>query len=101
VAECCGRANQRQGATCVWGRGCRWELDEAMRRRLEKRIYIPLPDQAARPALFEINLSGIDMSPQVDLQVPESSPSLRPNPPSTPSAHAPRGPLPAVSSHKP
>eukprot|EP00802_Teleaulax_amphioxeia_P007214 Tamp_07220.p2 GENE.Tamp_07220~~Tamp_07220.p2 ORF type:complete len:201 (-),score=32.95 Tamp_07220:1011-1613(-) len=45
-----------------------WELDEAMRRRLEKRIYIPLPDQAARPALFEINLSGIDMSPQVDLQ---------------------------------
>lgn len=44
-----------------------WELDEAMRRRLEKRVYIPLPDEAARPALFEINLDGIDRAPDLDL----------------------------------
>ncbi|KAJ1470552.1 katanin-like protein, partial [Baffinella frigidus] len=44
-----------------------WELDEAMRRRLEKRIYIPLPDEAARPALFDINLHGIDLADDLDL----------------------------------
>ena len=40
-----------------------------MRRRLEKRIYIPLPDEAARPALFRINLTGIEMSADLDLEV--------------------------------
>jgi len=45
-----------------------WELDEAMRRRLEKRIYIPLPDEEARPALFEINLHGIELSEDLDIK---------------------------------
>lgn len=33
-----------------------WEIDPAMRRRFEKRIYIPLPDAAARTALFRMHL---------------------------------------------
>ena len=37
---------------------CPWDVDEAMRRRLEKRIYIPLPDFEARKRMFEIYLSG-------------------------------------------
>lgn len=35
-----------------------WDIDEALRRRLEKRIYIPLPNEVGRQALLEINLRG-------------------------------------------
>lgn len=42
-----------------------WDLDEAFRRRLEKRIYIPLPNEKGRQQLFEINLKGIKMHEDV------------------------------------
>ena len=32
-----------------------WELDAAIRRRFQKRIYIPLPDYEARRAMFKIH----------------------------------------------
>lgn len=38
---------------------CPWDLDDALRRRLEKRIYVPLPDAAARVAMFRLNLGCI------------------------------------------
>lgn len=38
---------------------CPWDLDEAMRRRLEKRIYIPLPDFMGRLDMFTICLKDI------------------------------------------
>ncbi|CAK0870473.1 unnamed protein product [Prorocentrum cordatum] len=44
-----------------------WDLDEALRRRLEKRIYIPLPEVAGRTQLFEINLSTVQLAPDVDI----------------------------------
>lgn len=31
-----------------------WALDEAFRRRFQKRVYIPLPDKLARKRMFEI-----------------------------------------------
>ena len=40
---------------------CPWDLDEAMRRRLEKRIYIPLPDESARAELFDICMRTVDV----------------------------------------
>ena len=33
-----------------------WLLDDALKRRLEKRVYIPLPDDSGRRALLDINL---------------------------------------------
>ena len=33
-----------------------WNLDAAIRRRFEKRIYIPLPEEAARKRMFEIHI---------------------------------------------
>lgn len=44
-----------------------WDIDEALRRRLEKRIYIPLPTQEGREALLRINLREVKLNPDVDL----------------------------------
>eukprot|EP01138_Halocafeteria_seosinensis_P007059 gb/GECG01007218.1/.p1 GENE.gb/GECG01007218.1/~~gb/GECG01007218.1/.p1 ORF type:complete len:266 (+),score=25.30 gb/GECG01007218.1/:1-798(+) len=33
-----------------------WEIDAAMRRRFEKRVYIPLPSSAARSEMFSLHL---------------------------------------------
>ncbi|OIT23010.1 katanin p60 atpase-containing subunit a1 [Nicotiana attenuata] len=42
-------------------------LDEALRRRLEKRIYIPLPDFESRKELIKINLKSIALAPDLDI----------------------------------
>ena len=41
--------------------------DEALRRRLEKRIYIPLPCESSRAALMKINLKEVSLAEDVDL----------------------------------
>jgi len=45
-----------------------WDLDEALRRRLEKRIYIPLPSEGGRRELFRINLNGVKVDEVVDFE---------------------------------
>ncbi|KAG8176554.1 hypothetical protein JTE90_010766 [Oedothorax gibbosus] len=45
-----------------------WDIDEALRRRLEKRIYIPLPNATGREALLKINLRDLEVSPDLDLE---------------------------------
>ncbi|PXF44736.1 Vacuolar protein sorting-associated protein 4 [Gracilariopsis chorda] len=35
-----------------------WALDEAMLRRMERRIYIPLPDPRARATMFQLHLGS-------------------------------------------
>ncbi|KAL4451487.1 hypothetical protein ABPG75_007149 [Micractinium tetrahymenae] len=44
-----------------------WDIDEALRRRLEKRIYIPLPQLADRAELLRICLRGMATAGDVDL----------------------------------
>lgn len=44
------------------------DLDEAIRRRLEKRIYIPLPSEVGRTELFKINLKGLQVDESVDFK---------------------------------
>jgi katanin p60 ATPase-containing subunit A1 len=44
-----------------------WDLDEAMRRRLERRIYVPLPDQRSREQMLAIHTKGLLLAPSVCL----------------------------------
>ncbi|KAM7254119.1 hypothetical protein ACFE04_031801 [Oxalis oulophora] len=44
-----------------------WDIDEALRRRLEKRIYIPLPDFESRKELIRINLKTVEVATDVDI----------------------------------
>ncbi|KDO33009.1 hypothetical protein SPRG_01825 [Saprolegnia parasitica CBS 223.65] len=44
-----------------------WELDEAMRRRLTKRVYIPLPELVGRRELFQLNLRKMSLARDVVL----------------------------------
>mmetsp|Transcript_90208 Transcript_90208/g.110401 ORF Transcript_90208/g.110401 Transcript_90208/m.110401 type:complete len:231 (+) Transcript_90208:375-1067(+) len=43
-----------------------WLIDEALRRRLEKRIYIPLPDFQSRNSLFKLFIKDIIVDDNVN-----------------------------------
>lgn len=45
-----------------------WHLDDAIIRRLEKRVYIPLPDQHACREILRINLKEVRVDPTVDME---------------------------------
>ncbi|GAA6099364.1 katanin p60 ATPase-containing subunit A1 [Tachysurus ichikawai] len=45
-----------------------WDIDEALRRRLEKRIYIPLPTAKGRAELLKINLKELELANDVDME---------------------------------
>jgi len=46
-----------------------FDLDEALRRRLEKRIYIPLPPEEGLRSLFDINLKGMKLADDINLDL--------------------------------
>lgn len=59
-----GVSQQMDGLLVLGATNVPWELDPAIRRRFEKRIYIPLPDMAARSYMTRLNLGDTPNSMQ-------------------------------------
>ena len=45
-----------------------WEIDSAFRRRFQRRIYVPLPDEEARKIIFQINSKGIELDKNINFK---------------------------------
>ena len=43
-----------------------WDLDEALLRRFEKRIYIPLPNEVGRKQMFYLNTKKIEIDKNIN-----------------------------------
>lgn len=56
-----GLGNDNDGVFVLAATNLPWSLDPAVRRRFQKRIHVPLPDEAARAELFKVHLG--DMAP--------------------------------------
>lgn len=54
-----GVGNSNEGILVLGATNIPWVLDAAIRRRFEKRVYIPLPDEPARAFMFKLNLGGV------------------------------------------
>jgi len=51
-----GVGNDDTGVLVLGATNIPWALDNAIKRRFEKRIYIPLPGPDARKRMFELNV---------------------------------------------
>jgi len=51
-----GVGNDNDGILVLGATNIPWVLDAAIRRRFEKRIYIPLPEEHARTNMFKLNM---------------------------------------------
>ncbi|KAJ9580641.1 hypothetical protein L9F63_024176, partial [Diploptera punctata] len=53
-----GVSKDNEGVLVLAATNVPWVLDSAIRRRFEKRIYIPLPEEHARLLIFKMNLGS-------------------------------------------
>eukprot|EP01147_Barroeca_monosierra_P007354 gene7354-502_t len=54
-----GVGQKNDGILVIGATNIPWMLDSAIRRRFEKRIYIPLPDKIARTTMFKLHIKGM------------------------------------------
>ncbi len=45
-----------------------WDIDAAMRRRFERRVYVTLPTKEAREVMFSIHTKGVPVDTDVDFR---------------------------------
>lgn len=57
-----GVGTDMQGVLVLGATNTPWQLDPAVRRRFEKRIYIPLPEINARSKMLELNIGDTPCS---------------------------------------
>lgn len=53
-----GVGSDNDGILVLGATNIPWVLDSAIRRRFEKRIYIPLPEEQARAVMFKLHLGS-------------------------------------------
>lgn len=53
-----GVGNNNDGVLVLGATNVPWEIDPAMRRRFQKRVYISLPDARARSRVFEVHVGS-------------------------------------------
>jgi SpoVK/Ycf46/Vps4 family AAA+-type ATPase len=61
-----GKGSSQPSIIVIAATNTPWDLDEALRRRFEKRIYIPLPDLEGRTELFRLNMQSIEISNDIN-----------------------------------
>lgn len=54
-----GCGNSQEGILVMGATNTPWELDEAFRRRFQKRVYIHLPEPQARAHMFKLKIKGV------------------------------------------
>lgn len=52
-----GVGNDSSGVLMLGATNCPWDLDSAIRRRFQRRVYIPLPDLPARRTMLELGIA--------------------------------------------
>ena len=61
-------SNKEDRVVTIGATNVPWEIDSAFRRRFQRRIYVPLPDEEARKIIFQINTKGIELDKNINFK---------------------------------